>query len=378
MNTERNYSELSHQKYRLKISVLALFLILFLFSCAKKEEVKPVVQDIKELVFASGDLEWENAYNLTAQSDGILLNADFEVGDKISKGKNIADIDNRSSEVNAEIANEQLAISNENLTPNSPQIQQLEQNIQFAENKYTQDKIQAERYERLYKSQSVAKVEYENMQLTAKNSLSSLNALKKQKLQILQQAEIQKIASKGQAENSRIVRDFNHITATVSGTVIKKLKSKGDYVRKGDIIATIADDQKVEAVLNVDENNIGKIKVGQTVYVKLNTDKNKVYKGKISEILSAFNEQTQSFICKVTFDNTLNASLFGTQLEANILVGEKKNALLIPRELMGYGNKVNVKGKEQPVIIKSGIVSTDYVEVLSGITKDDILLPLKP
>jgi hypothetical protein len=27
---------------------------------------------------------------------------------------------------------------------------------------------------------------------------------------------------------------------------------------------------------------------------------------------------------------------------------------------MGYGNKVNVKGKEQPVIIKSGIVSTDY------------------
>lgn len=378
MNTERNYSELSHQKYRLKTSVLALFFMLFLFSCAKKEEVKPVVQDIKELVFASGDLEWENAYNLTAQSDGILLNADFEVGDKISKGKNVADIDNRSSEVNAEIANEQLAISNENLTPNSPQIQQLEQNIQFAENKYTQDKIQAERYERLYKSQSVAKVEYENMQLTAKNSLSSLNALKKQKLQILQQAEIQKIASKGQAENSRIVRDFNHITATVSGTVIKKLKSKGDYVRKGDIIATIADDQKVEAVLNVDENNIGKIKVGQTVYVKLNTDKNKVYNGKISEILSAFNEQTQSFICKVTFDNTLNASLFGTQLEANILVGEKKNALLIPRELMGYGNKVNVKGKEQPVIIKSGIVSTDYVEVLSGITKDDVLLPLKP
>ncbi|HAO07628.1 MAG TPA: RND transporter [Chryseobacterium sp.] len=378
MNTERNYSELSHQKYRLKTLVLALFFILFLFSCAKKEEVKPVVQDIKELVFASGDLEWENAYNLTAQSDGILLNADFEVGDKISKGKNVADIDNRSSEVNAEIANEQLAISNENLTPNSPQIQQLEQNIQFAENKYTQDKTQAERYERLYKSQSVAKVEYENMQLTAKNSLSSLNALKKQKLQILQQAEIQKIASKGQAENSRIVRDFNHITATVSGTVIKKLKSKGDYVRKGDIIATIADDQKVEAVLSVDENNIGKIKVGQTVYVKLNTDKNKVYNGKISEILSAFNEQTQSFICKVTFDNTLNASLFGTQLEANVLVGEKKNALLIPRELMGYGNKVNVKGKEQPVIIKSGIVSTDYVEVLSGITKDDVLLPLKP
>lgn len=378
MNTKTDDSKSFYKRSTLKISVLAAFLMFLLFSCKKDEEVKPVIQDIKELVFASGELEWKNAYNLTAQTDGILLNADFEVGNKISKGKNIAEIDNRSSEINTETAKEQLVISNENLTSNSPQLQQLEQNIQFAESRYSQDKIQAERYERLYKSQSVAKVEYENMQLNAKNSLSNLNALKKQRLQILQQAEVQKIASKGQVENSRVIQNFNHITATVGGTVIKKLKSKGDYVRKGDIIAVIADDQKVEAVLNVDENSIGKIKIGQTVYVKLNTDRNKVYNGKISEILSAFDEQTQSFICKATFDNALNASLFGTQLEANVLVGEKKNALLIPRELMGYGNRVNVKGKEQPVIIKSGIVSTDYVEVLSGITKDDVLLPLKP
>jgi hypothetical protein len=36
---------------------------------------------------------------------------------------------------------------------------------------------------------------------------------------------------------------------------------------------------------------------------------------------------------------------------------------------MGYGNKVNVKGKEQPVIIKSGIVSTDYVEYFQELRK---------
>ena len=162
-----------------------------------------------------------------------------------------------------------------------------------------------------------------------------------------------------------------------SGTIIKKLKTNGDYVRKGEVIATLADEQKVEAVLNVDENSIAKVKVGQLVFVQLNTNKEIIYEGKVSEILSAFDEKTQSFICKVTFDTKLKSSLFGTQLEANILVGEKKNALLIPRNYLGFGNKVNVKGKNENVIIKTGIISNEYVEVISGLDTNDVLLPLK-
>jgi len=348
--------------------------LLNIISCKEEKEVKPIIQDIKELVFASGELEWDNSYNLTAQTDGVLLNANFEVGNKVIKGTVVANIDNKSNEINTQIAREQLQISNENVTINAPQIQQLEQNILFAESKYQQDLLQAERYKRLYESQSIAKVEYENMQLNVQNSLSNLNALQKQKSQILQQAKVQQITTKGQVQNSQTVQHYNKIIVTESGTVIKKLKTKGDYVRKGDVIAVIADEQKVEAVLNVDENNIGKIQIGQTAFVQLNTNKNKIYNGKISEILAAFDNQTQSFICKVTFDSALQSSLFGTQLEANILVGEKKNALLIPREFMGFGNKVFVKGKENGVIIKPGILSTEYVEVLEGITKDDILI----
>jgi multidrug efflux pump subunit AcrA (membrane-fusion protein) len=359
-------------------NLLLLSFMFLIFSCNQEKEVKPIFQDIQELVFASGELEWDNAYNLAAQTDGILQNADFEVGSKVSKGNILANIDNPSNAINVKVASEQTIITNENLSSNSPQIQQLEQNIQFAESKYTQDKLQVERYKRLYDSQSIAKVEYENTQLNAESSLANLNALKKQKLQILQQARQQQIASSGQLMNNRVIEDYNKIKVTESGTIVKKLKSNGDYVRKGEIIAVIANGQKVEAVLNVDENNIGKVKLGQTVFIQLNTQKNKIYNGVISEILSAFDEQTQSFICKVTFESAENYSLFGTQLEANILVGEKKNTLLIPREYLGYNNKVNVKGKEEPVTIKTGIVSTSYVEVLEGLSKDDVLTPLKP
>ena len=60
-----------------------------------------------------------------------------------------------------------------------------------------------------------------------------------------------------------------------------------------------------------------------------------------------------------------------------MIIFTKKNALLIPRSYMGYGNKVNVKGKDEYVTIKIGIVSTEFVEVLSGINENDVILPLK-
>ena len=355
-----------------------LTLVLLFLSCGKNEEVKPLRQDIQELVFASGQLEWDDSYNVIAQTDGVLGKVVFEVGQPVTKGMIIASIDNKVNEVNAESAKEQLVISNQNVTANAPALLQLEQNIQFAQSKYLQDKKQAERYERLQQNNIGSKVEYENAQLAAKNSLANLKALQKQYDVLKQQAQQQLIASRAQLKSNKVLQGYNSVVVAESGTVVKKFKNQGDYVKKGDIIATIGNQQKVEAVLNVDENSIGKVKLGQTVYVKLNTEKSKVYNGKVTEILSAFDVQSQSFICKVTFNEPLAQSLFGTQLEANILVAEKKNALLIPRNYMGFGNKVNVKGKEENVILKTGIISTDYVEVLDGLSETDVLLPLKP
>ena len=357
--------------------ITILMLTAILFSCSGEKGTKPIVQDIKELVFASGTLEWQNSYNLTAQTDGVLTNVDFEIGDAVAKGKMLAKIDNNTNLVNTETAKEQLSINLENLSSNSPALQQVQQNIAFATQKYKQDQLQAERYERLYNTQSVAKSEYENYKLAAESSLSNLNVLKKTYAQLQQQAKQSYIATKGQLRNNEVAQAYNHIIVPQNGTVIEKLKANGDFVKKGDVIATIADSKLIQAVLNVDETSIGKIKIGQPAYVKLNTDDSKIYKAKISEILAAFDQKSQSFICKAVFEEPLNKAFFGTQLEANIFIKEKKNALLIPRNLMDFGNEVNVKGKDQTVKVKTGIISSEYVEVLSGITKDDVILPLK-
>ncbi|MBK8625209.1 MAG: HlyD family efflux transporter periplasmic adaptor subunit [Saprospiraceae bacterium] len=362
--------------------ILLLLNSAFIFSCKNKEtvQVKPVVQDIQEWVFAPGQIEWDDAYNLTAQTDGILLNANYDIGTLVKKGSIIATIDNQANVINTSTAADQLIIADENLSTNAPALQQLKQNISFAEAKYQQDQLQAERYARLQKTESIAKVEYENAKLAAENALSNLNALKKQYDLLLQQAKQQKIVTKGQLKNNQVVQGYNKITVISDGSIVKKFKSTGDYVRKGDIIATVANPNKIEIVLTIDEGSIHRVKLGQETKIQLNTDKAKTYTGKVSEILTAFDNASQSFVCKILLTDTLPIALniFRTPLEGNILVGEKKNALLIPREYMGYGNKVMLKGQDTALIIKTGIVSTDYVEVLEGITANDILAPIKP
>jgi multidrug efflux pump subunit AcrA (membrane-fusion protein) len=359
----------------MKFNLLILAVVALLTACTKEPETRAVVQDIKELVFASGQIEWKDGYNLVAQTDGILEELQLEIGDEVQAGQRVGNIQNSANTENLQTAEQQLAIARQNTLPVQ---QQIIQNIGFAEQKYQQDKKQAERYERLYSKQSVSKQEYENMKLAAENSLSQLNALKDQLESAKLQSKQQVVTAQNQKANSRILQSYNELRISEKGKVIKKLKTKGDFVRRGDVIATIANEQQTEILLNVDESSIAKVKVGQVVFVRLNTDKEKTQNARISEILSAFDESSQSFICKAKFDDSTFLPLYGTQLEANILVGEKKNALLVPRNLVGFGNTVRVKGKEEKVILKTGIVSTDYVEVLGGITKDDVLLSSKP
>lgn len=358
-------------KFNLQILAVAALLT----ACSKEPETQPLVQDIKELVFASGQIEWKDGYNLVAQTDGILEELKLEIGDEVVAGQLVGNVQNAANNENLQTAEQQLAIARKNTLPVQ---QQIVQNIGFAEQKYTLDKTQADRYERLYSKQSVSKQEYENMKLAAENSLSQLNALKDQLESVKLQNKQSVVTAQNQKANSQILKSYNELRIAEKGKVIKKLKTKGDFVRRGDVIATLANKQDTEIILNVDESSIAKVQVGQVVFVRLNTEKEKTQNAKISEILSAFDETSQSFICKARFEDNSFLPLYGTQLEANILVGEKKSALLVPRNLVGFGNTVRVKGKEEKVILKTGIVSTDYVEVLGGITKDDILLPLKP
>ncbi|MFY7888791.1 MAG: efflux RND transporter periplasmic adaptor subunit [Spirosomataceae bacterium] len=364
----------------MKKYLVIVWSILAFASCKKNEEkpVHPIRQDITETVFASGALEADEKYNLVAQADGYLIQVNFDDGDAVVVNQVLAVIDNKTTILNTEAATAQLKIANLNVTDNAPALQQLQASIDFAEKKLQQDQVQAQRYKNLLESNSVARVEYENAALAVQNSQANLVALKDQYAALKLQANQQQITQKAAKDVNQTTTEYNKVKAIVGGKVLKRYKQLGDFVKRGETIAVIGKTNTIIAKVNVDESSIGKVKLGQAVALQLNTQKGKIYQGVVSEILPMFDDASQSFLCKVSFQTPLDFSIVGTQLEANIVVAEKKNALLIPRSFLDFGNKVSIEGKEEKMLVKTGIISTEWVEILAGLTEKDVLKKLKP
>ncbi len=140
------------------------------------------------------------------------------------------------------------------------------------------------------------------------------------------------------------------------------------------MLAVIGNPARIYARLSVDETSMAKLKLGQAVIVQLNTNKAKTYRAIVRKILPAFDTGSQSFIIKAYFTDALDFRITGTQIEANIITGERKNALVIPRTYLDYGDKVTLKSGKKQVVVKTGIVSSNWVEILGGITAKDVLL----
>ncbi len=355
------------------ILMLALATLTLLAGCGKKySQTKPEIKDITETVFASGVLVPENQYYLTAQTEGYLIEVNFKEGDIVEKNELLAVIDNQTSVANLTGSNQLLHIAKTNLSPDAPTFKQLEININAAKEKMLQDSLQYQRYKQLYASKSVSKLEFETIGLTYENSNANYLALLENFRLQKQLAEQQYVTQKIQSDVNNVSAGNNKLRAIIEGKVYKKLKQLGDYVKRGDVIAIIGSPVNLYAELSIDEANISKIKLNQPTLIQLNTDKTKIYNAIISEIYPSFNIETQSFLCKATFTDSLDFLISGTQIQANIIIAQKKDVLVIPRKYLDFGNTVMLKNGDK-ISIETGFISNDWVEIINGLDTNTVI-----
>jgi HlyD family secretion protein len=361
----------------MKYYTVLLFIALSLMFCAcgkKYEKTNPIKKDVTEMVFASGFLEANNTYNLNAQTDGFLIQVNFNEGDIIRTGDLLAKIDNRESVFNQKSAKELYHIAESNLKNTAPAISQAKNTLELTRKKMELDSAEYVRYKELYDKKSVSKTEYENKYLNFISAESNYwSALENYKL-VKQQAEQYYISSKTSKEINTVAFANNNIVSVVGGKVYKKFKQPGDYVRRGDVIATIGDPDFIYAKVSIDESNISKIKIGQEAVVQLNTNNQKTYKGRVAEIYPSFDESSQSFLCKIIFVDALDFNIVGTQLQVNIIIGKQLGALLIPKNYLAFDGTVMVEGKKEKTMVTTNFIGNEWVHITYGIDEKTQLI----
>ncbi|MGX5691076.1 efflux RND transporter periplasmic adaptor subunit [Arcticibacter tournemirensis] len=353
-----------------------LVLVLFLASCLgkkKTEIVAPTIAPITEAIFAPGHLEAGHQFTLTAFNDGYIRQMLIKEKDTVSNGQLLVVQDDVAASIGEKSSEENLKISVENTSESSPVLQQLRAQLISAEQKLDLDNKQYERMQRLYVSRSVAKVDLDNAKMAYENSLASVRSLRGNidATRLTLQKEL--INSRSQYASAAAGADYFRIKSPGDYMVYEVYKKQGELLRKGEAIALLGDRRELLVMLNIDEASIAKVRVGMKVLIELNTEKYKAYSARITRIYPYFDNASQSYKAEARFDTAPAGLIAGTLLQANIIAGHKSRAMLIPRSSLSPDGKVVIDkgGDLDTVMVKTGIISTDWVEVLGGLAKSD-------
>ena len=356
-----------------KISFWCLLgLTLMLASCNSEETTVPVRKHIDEAVFASGHIEQENNYTVSAKVEGILLSFPIKEGDEVHKNDVIAIIENEVQNNQLQDAIAVYKDAADNASPNSPQLQSLQTQIDQGQQQLAFDKENYVRYKGLWEKKSVSKVEFEKAELQYKASLNNLLALEKNYSELRNSLKLNVQRSQVQVHTQQsMLKDYKLITGE-SGKVINVFKKQGELVRKGEAIANIGSGDYL-IKLFVSEDDITKVNIGQAVSVHINTYPDQSFPARVSKIYPGFDESEQSYVLEAQFDQMPEKMFSGTQLQANIETDRRKNVVVIPREFVSKGSFVRLENGEEKQI-ETGSKNNDWVEVISGISEQDIIV----
>lgn len=179
------------------------------------------------------------------------------------------------------------------------------------------------------------------------------------------------------------------ITTPISGIVIGKPLEEGQTVVQGisaaQIMMTIADLTEMQIEANVDETDIGKVKVGQDVSFTIDTYSGKTFTGKVTKISNQ--STTTNNVIYYTVYVAVDATEYDLKpdMTARLVIhtNERKDVLYLPNEAIKTVNgqatvQVLRGGKQVTVNITTGLSGETATEIVDGLQEgDEVVLPTK-
>ena len=314
-----------------------------------------ITATIEDKIVATGKVLPEDEVNVVPQIAGIIQELYVEEGDEISTGDLIAKI---------------------KVVPNEQTLNSAEGRVKSAQIVMNNSKIEYKRNKVLYEKEIISEQDFNSATLRYNQDMQNLSNAKSD-LQII------KLGSSG---GSTITN--TNVRATVSGTILEIPIEEGDQViqantfNAGTIIATIADLNKMIFEGQVDEGEVGKLKVDMPLVVTLGAIEGKEYEAKLRLIAPKGTEVAGAIQFKIEGEVYLDDEYVvraGYSANASIVANKKEDILAISEALLQYDSKtkkpyVEIETSSQKFErknVKLGISDGVNAELISGVSKTD-------
>lgn len=353
-------------------SAFQWFCLVILFSCQpEQDKIQPSVEDITESVYASGVVKSKNQYEVFSTVNGIVKEIQVTEGQFVKKGTPILKIFNKTSALNA--LNAQLAADYAQLSKNQEKLNELRMAIDLAKSKMKNDSVLWNRQQNLWKQNIGSRIELEQKELNYKNAVNNYKSSVIRYNDVKRQLELAANQSQNTFRINSTIADEYTIRSEVDGKIYNLLKEPGEMVNIQSPVALIGDDKTFLMELQIDENDIVRIRENQKVLITMDSYKDKVFEGVVIQIEPVMNERTKSFTVKAAFTDPPGILYPFLTVEANIIIQTKKDALTIPRACLVDESFVITEGKERKKVV-TGLKDYQKVEILSGLNRNEIIL----
>ena len=352
-----------------------IFLILFLFSISCKDKfdtTKPTISNVTESVYASGIIKAEDQYTVFSTVSGILKKIDVVAGQTVANNQLLFELENDKAELNTQNARLTYQLSQNDNHYIQDKISEMELKVQLARDKFLVDKSLFDRNKRIKEYNVISEVDFEKVELAYKSSQLNLQTTQKQLSQLKSQLNFDQNKNNILLQIGQKTQNDYRIKSAFSGQIFDLLVKEGTLISPQIPLAVIGKQNAFLIALEVDENDMARIKLNQPIVVTLDSYKNQVFDAKIDKIYPIMNEQSRTFKIEARFIKLPKKLYPNLSAEANIIIQTKKNAITIPKDYLLKGDSVQVSKTEKRKV-KIGLSDYQKVEITEGLKANEMI-----
>ena len=236
---------------------------------------------IVQKVTASGQLQPAKQIRITADVSGEVIKLPVREGQKVKKGELLARINPDTYEASVEQATASLNNAKANLANAKAQLSQARAQLKNSRQRYQRNK-------KLLEKEAIAKSEFQQIQSEYESQKEQVEAAK----QTVEASRFNVESAKASLDEARDNLRKTKIYAPINGTVSKLSVEAGERVvgtrqMEGTELMRVADLNRMQMNVDVNENDIIRIREGDTAEIEVDAFVNQTFKGIVSQVASS-------------------------------------------------------------------------------------------
>ncbi len=243
---------------------------------------------------------------LRTRTEGVLLELSVDVGDPVTQGQVVGQLDPTLLQSALIQAQAQLASQESQVAQARAQLSSARTQVEQARVSLIQQQADAERLGQLAIEGAVSAQQAEQARTAANTAAQALRSAEEQ-VRVQEQAVIA-AQRQVEAQGSLVVQaqerlSYTQLLAPLSGVVLSRQADPGSFLNSGADVLTVADFSQVRVEFPLSELELSRVQVGQAIQVQLDAFPGQSFPGQITRISPAADPQARLIPIEVVIPN---------------------------------------------------------------------------